>query len=520
MERGWERRGVWGVALVAVAAWVLRFLPLTREGGAFGYPIDYAEGLYYSASALFFQGHWPYRDFVFVHPPGSLLLWWPATLVGSGWGPDTGFAAARWMATLCGAFNVLLVGRLSLRIWGPVAGIVSALVYASFPETVLIERGPYLEPLLNLACLSAANMWLVPPESGRERTWWLVAGALFGLAVSVKLLGGIWLFAALLSRPLTFSWDWRPQATLLVAAGVAAGLILGPFFLQAPSELLSQVFFFQALRPADGDLNHMGRLYELFPERRMVGLALSLLGLVLVAVRAFRTTQPTRTAERFFAVTYSLTITAFLSSPSYWNQYNTFAASDAVLAGVGAAAICQWVEGWWPRQGRVAAVLLGLAVLLPTLHSLRGGLLLKAPDQLALARYIREKVPPDAPLFAFEPAWGLSAGRLPPLIPGAPLVVDSYAMMLQRSMSGGQRPVHAQEAFHTSASQQPICELLGRSDFVVLGWRGERQLSEQSWQWFRSNFTRRFPEEGKEGPDLWERTSRPGEGQRAGCYGG
>jgi hypothetical protein len=283
---------------------------------------------------------------------------------------------------------------------------------------------------------------------------------------------------------------------------------MGPFFLQAPSEFLSQVFFFQALRPADGDLNHMGRLYELFPERRLVGLGLALLGLVLVAIRAFRTTQPTRTAERFFAVTYILTITAFLSSPSYWNQYNTFAASDAVLAGVGASAICQWVEGWWPRQGRVVAVLLGLAVLLPTLHSLRGGLFLKAPEQVALGRYIREKVPPDAPLFAFEPAWGLAAGRLPPVIPGAPLVVDSYALMLQSGMAAGQRREHAEETFHTSASQQAIRELLARSRFVVLGWRGERQLSEESRQWFRAHFVRRFPEEGKEGPDLWEQVPR------------
>src|SRR3954465_283478 len=134
MERGWERRAMAAMALVAVAAWGLRFFPFMREGGAFRYPIDYAEGVYYSASALFFQGHWPYRDFVFVHPPGSVLLWWPATLAGSWMGTDTGFIVARWLATLCGAFSVFLVGRISLYTWGPVAGVVAALVYASFPE--------------------------------------------------------------------------------------------------------------------------------------------------------------------------------------------------------------------------------------------------------------------------------------------------------------------------------------------------------------------------------------------------
>jgi hypothetical protein len=84
----------WALALIAVAAWVLRFEPLTRGAAAFGYPIDYDEGVYFSASALFFQGHWPYRDFAFVHPPGGVWLWGPAALTGSWLGVDTGFTVA------------------------------------------------------------------------------------------------------------------------------------------------------------------------------------------------------------------------------------------------------------------------------------------------------------------------------------------------------------------------------------------------------------------------------------------
>ena len=265
---------------------------------------------------------------------------------------DTGFIVARWLAALCGAISVFLVGRVSLYTWGPVAGIVSALVYASFPETVLIERGPFLEPLLNVTCLSAANLWLVPSPSGREERSWVLAGMLFGLAISVKLVGGIWLIAALLSRPLSSTWNVRPQAFLLFAVGGAVTLLWGAFLLQAPSEFFSQVFFYQALRPADGALSHMGRLHELFPERRLVSIGLALLGLVLVAIRAFRAVQPTRTVERFFAVAYVLTITAFLSSPSYWNQFNTFAASDSVLAGLAAAAIHEGLVGWFPHRAR------------------------------------------------------------------------------------------------------------------------------------------------------------------------
>jgi hypothetical protein len=46
--------------------------------------------------------------------------------------------------------------------------------------------------------------------------------------------------------------------------------------------------------------------------------------------------------------------------------------------------------------------------------------------------------------------------------------------------------------------------VLARSRFVVLGWRGERQLSEESKQWFHAHFTRRFPPRGQTGSDVWE----------------
>ncbi|WP_224244981.1 glycosyltransferase family 39 protein [Hyalangium gracile] len=503
MERGWERRGVWALALVAVAAGVLRLIPLLRSGGAFGYPIDYDEGVYFSASALFFQGHWPYRDFIFVHPPGSVWLWGPAALAGSQVGMDGGFALARWMAAVSGALSVLLVGRLAMRVWGPVAGVVAALAYATYPEAVLVERGPFLEPLLNLACLSGANAWLAEPRSGREEPRWLLAGVFFGLAISVKVLGGIWLFAALISRP---PWpNWRAHLGLVLAAGGTVALLVGPFVWKAPTEFFSQVFMFHAMRPADGELSQLGRMHELFHERRLVGMALALLGLILVAVRAFRTAEPTRPAERLGAVAYILTITAFLTSPSYWNQYNTYlAASEAILAGMGAAAVYQWLTTWRPHWALSVWLVLCVAVVTPTVSFLRGGLRMKERETVLLGKYIRQSVPRGASLFAFEPAWGLAGGLLPPSIPDAPLVVDSYALMLRGAMSTGREFTQTAEAFRTPASQQAIRELLERSRFVVLGWRGDWQLTEESKQWFRSRFTRRFPPEGHGGPDLWE----------------
>lgn len=500
----WNRRIGWALAVLAVGAWLLRVLPFFNRHGAFGYPVDYDEGVYFTASALLFQGLLPYRDFMFVHPPGSLLLWSPAAALASGWDAATCFVLARWLAAGVGALNVFLVGRLALRAWGPVAGVVAALVYATYPELVLVERGPFLEPVLNLACLAMANVWLDSPGDGRASRRWLWAGALCGLAISVKVLGGIWLAAALLSRSPRSAW--RSQLGLALAAGATVLLLVGPFVAAAPSRFFQDVFLFQSLRPGDGEPDRLVRLHDMLHERRWVGVGLALLGLLVASVRAFRSAGPSRPAERFFAVAYALTVAAFLASPSYWSQYNAhLAASEAVLAGLGAAALHGWLSARGPTWARAVPVLLAVAVPLAPVKHLREGNRARAPDLPALGRYLRESVPADAPVCAFEPAWGLTGGRLPPRLPGVPVVVDSYALMLQDALDSGEHFASTHAAFSASASQRDILPVLERCRYVVLGWRGAWQLSGESQQWFRERFVRRFPAEGLGGPDVWER---------------
>jgi hypothetical protein len=499
-----NRRWLWVLAVLAVGAWVIRALPFFHRHGAFGYPVDYDEGVYFTASALLFQGLVPYRDFVFVHPPGSLLLWGPAAMLVHQVDPATCFALARWLAALVGALNVFLVGRLSLRAWGPVAGVVAALVYATYPELVIVERGPYLEPVLNLACLAMANVWLGPPGAGRDGARWLLAGALGGLALSVKVLGGIWLAAALLSPPPRSAW--RARFGFALAAGAGVLLLVGPFLAASPSRFLGDVFLFQSLRPGDGETGRLIRLHEILHERRLVGVGLALLGLLVATVRAFRPTGPSRPAERFFAFVYAVTVAAFLSSPSYWNQYNShLAASESALAGLGAAALHAWLSARRPVLAHAGAVLLGLAVPLSTAKRLRESARWRAPDLVELGRYIRQSVPAHASLCAFEPAWGLTGGRLPPRLPGAPLVVDAYALMLQDTLDSGEHFASTDAAFHARASQQDIRPLLERCHFVVRGWRGSWQLSDESERWFEEHFVRRFPALGQAGVDVWER---------------
>lgn len=467
---------------MAVAAWVLRAVALVRARGAFDYPTDYDEGVYFSAAALLVRGVLPYRDFVFVHPPGLLLF-----LSSGAWLPDpaTGFAVARWLATLVGAANVLLVGRLAHRLAGPVAAFAAAAAYAVYPEVALVERGPFLEPVLNLACLALANLWLqTPPRRA------LVAGLVGGLAVSVKLWGGLWLLACVASLPR----EQRLRHLLWLAAGAAAALVVAvaPLALAAPGGFWTDAVLFHALRPPDGDASTIARLKEIFraPHRPLDVLALG--GLV---VALFRARLPEARSERLVATAFLLTIAAFLASPTYWSQYNAhLAPSLGALAGLFAATIYEAARARSRPLALASIPALAAAALLP-LRDLRGTFRARSPEVIALGAAIRQKVSPGDCLFSFEPAWSLAGGRLPQM-------VDPYAHMLLAAVEGGRRFPDARAAFQDPGAQRPALELLERCRFAVLGWRGTMQLEGAGLGWFYVHFA---PLAQTQGLELWER---------------
>jgi hypothetical protein len=480
------------LAAIAFGGLLLRLVPLLRAGGPLNAPTDYDDAVYFSASALLFQGVVPYRDFVFVHPPGLALFLGLTSSLARGIDPAHAFAASRIVATLVGAANILLAGRIAMRAAGPAAGIAAAALYATYPDAVLAERGPYLEPVLNLFCLAMAYVWLVPgapasrrldrrrpggetPPSqpaGRRRS--LLAGVLCAAACSVKVLGGIWLIAALVTAR-----DRKEALKFFAAATVTGLLIVAPF---ASREFFEQTVMFHALRPPDGILGKVERLKEIFVGGHLAVSILAVIGLCMFWRGR---------AERFFAVAAALTVAAFLTASSYWNAYNShLAASTCVLAGIGASLIF--------RRIPLLAILVALPTLWPALRAARA----QAPELLAVGRAIRDTVPPGDCVFAFDPAWTLAGGRLPPHGDGAPVIADSYGAMLLAAAKTGKFP-DAGAAFQSPAAQPDALARLRACRFAVLGWRGGWQMSEPSRAWFRSHFVCLTPNAGD--LCLWER---------------
>jgi hypothetical protein len=470
------------VALLAIAigGLALRLLSLFGPGGPLASPVGYDDGVYFSASALLVRGVLPYRDFVFVHPPGvtyffALTSWWPE--------PAQGFAAARVLASVIGAINVFLAGFLVLRSAGPAGAIVAAFLYAVYPDAVIAERSPYLEPVLNFFCLLSAHCWL------RERQRPFTAGVLVAAACAVKFWGGIWVLASLATAR-----SWRDARRFLGGAIGAGFMLVAPLALTSLRGFVEQTLLFQVKRPVDGILEKSVRLREILLGGHVVATVLA--AIAIVALLRWRTRE-----QRYFTIAVLITVAGFVASSSYWNHYNShLAASQCVLAGLAAAMLA--------RIHRFAAVPMLLAVAIfqwqPLGHLWRGSRD-RAGDMIASRAAILKTVPAGESVFAFDPAWSLAGNRLPPHGDGAPVVVDSYGAMLLQSVKSGKRFRDTGAALQSGVEQRDVRARLEHSRFAILGWRGNWQLGFNDRVWFNGNFLCVTPEAGD--VCVWERTT-------------
>ncbi|MHB8878461.1 MAG: glycosyltransferase family 39 protein [Myxococcaceae bacterium] len=441
-----------------------------------------------------------------MHPPGLLYLLGLTSSFAGAVDPARAFAAARLVATVIGAANVFLVGRLALRSAGPVAALVAAVLYATYPEVVVVERGPYLEPVLNLACLGLAMVWLSPRK---ERSWLpLLAGVLCGAAVAVKVWGGIWLLAALASAPRGRARNELPR--FLGAAVVTGLLLVAPLALPSLRAFIEQTLLFHAWRPPDGGIDRLSRIGEIFNARHAVAAVLAMLGFVAIVVKRLGGwAGEVSREEHFFGAVWLLTLISFFMSAAYWSQYNShLAASECVLAGLGAGAAWRLLSTRLPvRALSLGVPLLAAGLAFPSTRRCVLEARARAPELLAFGRAVRALVPARECLFSFEPGWGLVAGHLPPHEPGAPALVDTYGAMLLGAVREGARFPDAGAAFQSAGAQTPARARLESCRYAVMGWRGDWQLTGEDKRWFLANFTR-HEAVGGNGLDLWERSSR------------
>lgn len=214
-DRDWVRPGY--LAVLGLTA-VLYMWGLDRNGYA---------NTYYSAAVLagtknwkaFFFGSLDAGNFITVDkPPASL---WLMELSGR----IFGFSSWSLLLpqALLGVATVALVFAIVKRTFGPVAGLIAALVTALTPVAVVMFRFNNPDALLTFLMVVAAWATLRSIATGRTR-WLLVAAAIVGLAFNTKYLQAyIVLPALVVTYLLVGPGSWSRRVTQLFAA---AGVLL------------------------------------------------------------------------------------------------------------------------------------------------------------------------------------------------------------------------------------------------------------------------------------------------------
>ena len=358
------------VAGAAVLAAGVRSVILAHSGGLSGL-LGYDQGVYFSAAEAFAWGRLPYRDFLFLHPPGVVVALAPlgvlARLTHDSWGIEL----ARVVAILLGAVNAGLVA-LAARRAGLAAAVTAAAFYAVWRPVAVTETETRLEPFVSLGLLVALAVLATPPGRVRRRAL-VVAGCALGFALTVKiwavvpvLVIAVWCVARFGRRAAV--WVLGP----LVATGVVVCL---PFLLAAPSSMVRMVVVDQLSR---------GRMPATLAERTTGMLGLSsvvghrphlqgpLLLLVAAGVALLVLAWVRVPSARVAVVLLLAQGGVVLASPSYFRYYDAYPAPALALSvGAAAAAVLGLLatSGLRPRPRapavrRTVAVTVALGLLL------------------------------------------------------------------------------------------------------------------------------------------------------------
>ncbi len=490
--------------LIALAA-CLRLaylLPLERglQAGQ-----DYDEGVWASTAQLWLQGYLPYRDFFATLPPlGIYLLAGVLRLVYVPWGSGVGLMATRYASVLYGLLTVGVVYTLGRKLSSRAVGLAAAGLLATDGMVLGMDRLAMLEPPLNLfsalsilAYLSAFEQSAADTRGQRAA---LLAGGLAALAALAKAPGMLVTLTLLSISVLRRRWR---EAALVAGAFGLTWLALSAYFLvRCPEDFVKQVYFFQLLRPADGVVNRLARLYQVWHyDQAWLTVRLGIVGGLGIGLL----TLWRRQARSWWVVLawagYSLLL--LLANSSYYPQYYVQWAVPLCLLGGGL--VDAHLFAIRSDRFRVSNLTLGRLVLaVIVVLGLLGGQIVaqyKAIKQaiagvestyVQVADYIAWHSSPDALVLAFEPNYTFLSSRAPAGASPGRFFVDSYGEMLyvnlgigNQSLSDlvkgivGARP-QLQPTFWREPAQDSVLTAFDRAAYVVVDGRARYQLSPQA----------------------------------------
>ena len=481
------------IAVCAVVGAVLRLYQLARPGYLLGVT-EYDDGVQFGDAVRLVGGVIPYRDFVVLQPPGSVLLMAPVALLAKVTGTAWGLGIARLLTVAADTACIVLLGLL-VRHRGPVAAGIACGIYAVYPDALVAAHTFLLEPWLNLFCLAGAVLVFDGDEvSGRgRRLGW--GGVLFGVAAAIK----IWavvplaLIAVLAVR--------RPRRLGVLAGGAAAGfgVLVLPFLVLAPGPLIKDVVVSQYLR---ADVWHhflpLPRLSDLagfnldpgIPSAVRVLILLGFAAIVPVGYMAVCLAAGRRPAALdWYALTGLAAVIVMLLWPfTYYSHYGAFAGPFIALAVALPVGLLRPAE----QTGQlvpVVAVGLVATMMIAALGVGQFAAETRLHAWISPAAQADRLIPAGSCVLTNNPALTLSAGRFTPdpaRAPGCPDVVDPFGAYLV--MTGGKRLI-------ASPHELSSVRAMWRSEFsrvryvwIEAGSKGQIPWTPALYAYFASHF--------------------------------
>jgi hypothetical protein len=161
----------------------------------------------------FAHGAVPYRDFMFFHPPGALVLYRALQPLIALWWP-----LARVFSLLVDSVTAALVWKIGLALYGRRGGLAAGLVYGASPLALISAVRVGQDPLITF--LGVAGLALLVTQRSTRAA--VLAGACLGIAVWIK-------YPALLFLPVYVLAAPRRAAVTVLAAVVSGAIVFAPF---------------------------------------------------------------------------------------------------------------------------------------------------------------------------------------------------------------------------------------------------------------------------------------------------
>lgn len=469
----------------------------------------YDSGAYVAAAARLFEGHLPYRDFTFVQPPGILLALSPEALIGRITNSHDAFVVARWASGVVTSLNASLVAML-VRRWGRVAMLAAGSAVATLPVAIYTTSSIKLETYSLFFALLAGVVLLGPKAdiafASTRRV--LIAGLLFGFAVSFKFLGVLPLIATVG----LLAWSSRRRAMLLALAALGGfGVVTGPFAVFAPRAFWHQAVVAQLLRRGDPTdaMSMVTRLGQLtgFGGTTALPRGLWIYGLwaavAIVAVVAFRRPRERSSAD-WLVASSALTVGVGLLIPAHAYNYYFYQAApyEVGLMTVVIAALVREARGardcLSAQYRRLVAAVLAGAMALAIVGLVLWVTSFYAAQAWAFGFYgpwtsqLSRVIPADACAIYTLEGYGVYVNRITSGDPHCPVEIDSYGMWL---------PYHASPNLPGPPPRGLVREwrsMFGSARYAVLNQgalRGTSGAANVPWtprlyHWFLSHYRR------------------------------